>query len=387
MLVHCSPILFLTVPFVKLFGGTPGLIGLQAFACAAVVFPVFAFATARFSKLIAFVVTLVAACYPPLSGEAVGDFHELAFAPVLAAGLVLAIDRRAWRWAIAAAIALACVKEDQFVALAFIGAFTAIGSRRDGERRRCGVWIAATGVIGAVLYFGVVRPAIDPHFPYWSFHYYQWWWYPATPLGFAGWNSPLRIQYVVAALAPLGFLPLLSRRYIAFALPGLAEVMLSHEAITLFIGAHYSATWSGYMLCAFADGAAWLAARSTVVAKVALVGAIGVSIWTSEYYSPISPAYFLGRKSDSNDAVKESVLSSLPRDATIWSDDRIFAHLGLHPKAMIDGSGQEFKIYDVIDDGALWKSAAVQKLIREGAYRIAIRRGSIVVLRLNRYGS
>jgi uncharacterized membrane protein len=384
MLIHCSPILVLTAPFVKLFGGAPGLIGLQAFAFAAVVFPVFALATTRFPKLVAFVVTAIAACYPPLSGEAVGDFHELAFAPALGACLILAIDRRAWRWALAVAVTLACVKEDQFVALAFIGGFVALSSRADAAKRRCGIAISAIGVLSAIIYFGVVRPAIDPHFPYWSFHYYQWWRHPWTPLGFAAWNSPLRIQYLVAALSPLGFLPLLSRRYLAFALPGLAEVMLSHEAITLYIGTHYSATWSGYMLCAFVDGAAWLASRSMNLAKLGLVAALGISVWTSEYYSPIYPAYFLGRKSDANDAQKEFALSSLPQDATIWSDESIFAHLGLHPNAMTYGSDQAFKVYDVVEDAALWKSPGVQMLVMRGAYRIARRQGNVVILERTR---
>lgn len=380
MLVHFSPILIVTVPFVKLFGA-PGLIGLQAFACAAVVFPVFAFAATRFSKPVAFAIALVAACYPPLSGEAVGDFHELAFVPALAACLVHAIDRRAWRYAVAIAVALACVKEDQFVALAFIGGVVAFGAKSDRAKRACGIWISGIGIVSAVLYFGVIRPAIDPHFPYWSFHYYQWWWYPPTPLGYAGWSSPLRLQYLIAALAPLGFLPLLSRRYLIFTLPGLAEVMLSHEAITLFIGTHYSATWSGYMLCAFADGAAWVASRSLVLAKLSLVAALGISIWTSEYYSPISPAYFLGRKIDVNDAVKEDVLSSLPRDATIWSDEQTFAHLGLHPHAMTYGTGQQYLVYDAIDDAALLNSTGVRHLIATGAYRVVVRRGTVVVLR------
>ncbi|HEY2475765.1 MAG TPA: DUF2079 domain-containing protein [Candidatus Cybelea sp.] len=384
LLIHWSPILIVTAPFVKLFGGTPGLIGLQAFACAAVVFPVFAFATTRFSKLVAFALTLVAACYPPLSGVAVGDFHELAFVPAVAAGLVLALDRRAWRWAIIASVTLACVKEDQFVALAFIGGLVALSSRADRERRLCGVSIAGIGVFSAILYFGVIRPLIDPHFPYWSFHFYQWWWYPSTPLGFASWNSPLRVQYLIAALSPLGFLPLLSRRYFVFTLPGLAEVMLSHEAITLFIGTHYSATWIGYMLCAFVDGVAWLASRSMVLAKLGLVAAMGVSIWTSEYYSPVSPGYFLGRKITPDDALREQALSSLPTDANIGSGDEFFAHLGLHPNAMLDRSNQDFLVYDSIEDNALWRSPKVQGLVAQGTYKVALRRGSMVILRRNK---
>jgi len=380
LLVHASPILIVTVPFVKLFDGAPGLIVLQAFTCAAVVFPVFALACARFSKPAALAVTLVAACYPPLSAEAVGDFHELAFAPVLGAALVLALDRRAWRWAIAAALALVCIKEDQFVALAFIGGVIALTSRPDPERRRCGMWIASIGIAGAILYFGVLRPLIDPRFPYWSLHYYQWWWFPPTPNGFAGWNSALRPEYLLAALLPLGFLPLLSRRYFVFTLPGLAEVMLSHEAITLVIGAHYSATWSGYMLCAFVDGAAWLASQSATLAKAALVAALGLSIWTSEHDSPIIPGYFLYRKSTAEDAAKERLLASLPRDAAILAGDAIFAHLGMHPNASITPSGEEYVVYDAAEDAA-WGSPAARNLMRREGYRIVRRQGSMVVLR------
>jgi hypothetical protein len=246
---------------------------------------------------------------------------------------------------------------------------------------RCGIWIAAIGAGGAVLYFGAIRPLIDPHFPYWSFHYYQWWWYPPTPLGFAGWSSPLRLQYLIAALSPLAFLPLLSRRYFVFTLPGLAEVMLSHEAITLFIGTHYSATWSGYMLCAFVDGAAWLATRSTTLAKLGIVAALAVSIWTSEYCSPTSPGYFLGRKTTPDDALKERALESLPRDATIRAHDELFAHLGMDPNAMIDGSGQEYLVYDVVDDAAQWKSPETQSLVTHKRYRVVLRAGSLIVLR------
>ena len=160
--------------------------------------------------------------------------------------------------------------------------------------------------------------------------------------------------------------------------------MLSHEAITLFIGTHYSATWIGYMLCAFVDGAAWLATRSMVLAKLGLVAAMGISIWTSEYYSPTSPGYFLARKPDTNDALKEQALSTLPTDASIWSDEQIFAHLGLHPNAMIDGTNQEFRVYDIVDDVALWNGPDVRTLLRKNAYRIALRRGTLVVLRATR---
>ncbi len=160
-LVHFSPILYSAVPFVKLFDGARGLILLQCLLAAATIFPVWALATARLPKALAFAVTLVVAIYPPLSAGAVGDFHELAFVPPLAATLVWALDGRRWKFAIIAAAFLATVKEDQFVSLAFIGIAVAIMARGDRAMRRCGMWISSIAVSAAILYFGILRPSID----------------------------------------------------------------------------------------------------------------------------------------------------------------------------------------------------------------------------------
>lgn len=381
LLVHFSPILVTAWPFVKIFGGAPGLIVLQALLTAAVLFPVWGIASRRLPKPIAFFLAVVAATYPPLSGEAIGDFHELAFAPVLCGCLVWALDRRAWRWALLSALLLACVKEDQFVSLAFIGLFIALTSASDRELRRCGVWILTLAVVFAAGYFAGLRPLLNPAFPYWSFHYYQWWWSPPTPNGFVTWDSPVRLQYALAAFAPLAFLPFLSRRYLPFVIPGFAEVMLSHEAITLFIGLHYSATWSGYMLAAFADGAGRLSLRSLGLTQVALGIALVVSIWTSVYYSPTMPGYFLARAATDEDRGKEAMLASLPDGATIYSNDRIFAHLGTQPQASVNLAKQEYLVFDVVEDAALFKSDAVQGSIARGEYRVVSTAHGLVVLR------
>lgn len=380
LLVHFSPILILTIPFVRFFHGVRGLDILQALLTAAVVFPVWAMAVTRFSKPLSFFVTLTAACYPPLSGEAVGDFHELAFAPVLTACLVLALDRRAWRYAIACAFVLACVKEDQFVSLAFIGVLVAVTAKTDADRRRCGTWIAAIAVSAALLYFGVVRRVIDPNFPYWSFHYYQWWWSPPTPNGFVGWDSLARPLYLLAALAPLAFLPLGSR-YVWFALPGFAEVLLSHEGVTMSISTHYTATWMGYLLCAFVDGTYVLSKHCPKAAKTMLVVAMAISLWTSAYHSPMLPGYSLYRRPAPDDREQDRVLRSLPSDATVWSHDPFFAHLSMNPKASTSMTGQDYLVFDLKQDAAEYASAPIRRLLATGEYALVRQEAGIAILR------
>jgi uncharacterized membrane protein len=360
------------------------LVLLQCLVVAATIFPVWGIAASRLPKWLAFAVTLVAATYPPLSALAVGDFHELGFAPPLAATLVWAIDRRLRGVAIATAVLLAMVKEDQFVSLIFIGVALVVMERDDRRMRSCGAWIAAIALTGAFLYFGVLRPIIDPHFQYFSLHYYEWWRTPPTPAGFAGPLSPLRLQYFFALLLPLAFLPLASR-YMIFAIPGLAEVLLSHEAITMAMGAHYSATWSGYVLCAFADGAAGVYGRSQLATKSALGFALLASIWTSRFYSPINPGFALYRQPTKADAARENELTMLPRNASIATGGFVIAHLGMYPHANIAMSDpQDYLIFDAFSDPAFWAAVdapKVAQLIKSGTYRKFYDGAGIVVLK------
>lgn len=389
LLVHFSPILVIAIPFVRAFDGARGLIILQCLLTAATIIPLWGIAISRLPRWLALATTLVAAAYPPLSAEAVGDFHELAFVPPLAATLVWAIDRKSWRVAIAAAAVLATVKEDQFVSLAFIGLVIAAMGRHDRQMRSCGLWIATIGLIAAVFYFGILRPAIDPHFHYFSLHYYEWWRFPATPAGFAGPLSALRPQYLFASLLPLAFLPLGSR-YMLFAIPGLAEVLLSHEAVTMGLGAHYTATWSGYVLCAFVDGASNAYLRSRLVAKGALLFALLASIWTSRYYSPINPGFALYRHATIADRVREHELDLLPRTASIGTGGWVIGHLGMHPHATIAMSDQDYLVFDAFTDPTYWSTQdapKVAQLIRRGVYRKIFDGAGIVVLAAKRLGA
>lgn len=382
-LVHFSPVLFFAFPFVKALDGARGLILLQCLLTAATIFPLWGLAVARFPKWLAFATTLVAATYPVLSAEAIGDFHELAFAPPLAATLVWAIDRKRRGIAIAAAALLATVKEDQFISLAFIGIVVALMERRDRRMRTCGIWIATIAVTAAILYFAILRPIIDVHFQYFSLHYYEWWRFPATPAGFADALSPIRPQYLFSILLPLAFLPLASR-YAIFALPGLAEVLLSHEAITMVPGAHYTATWSPYLLCAFVDGASVLYRRSQVFAQGALIFALLASVWTSRYYSPIAPGFALYRRPAPEDRLRESVLATIPRTAVVGSGAWVLPHLAMNPHATVAMDNlQTYLVFDAFTDPTEWTAhdaAKVDALVQSGTYRRVYAGAGIVVL-------
>jgi hypothetical protein len=168
-----------------------------------------------------------------------------------------------------------------------------------------------------------------------------------------------------------------------FAIPGLAEVLFSHEAITMTLGMQYTATWSAYLLCAFVDGASKVYYRSEPAAKATLLLAFVASLWTSRYYSPISPGYALYRRPVVADYLRVDQLRKLPRAASVGTGGFIIGHLGMYPRATIAMSDQDYLIFDAFSNPAYWDTndkAKVAQLIKAGRYEKVFDGVGIVVL-------
>ena len=205
LLVHWSPIIATSWPFVRAFGPV-GLEYFQAIVVAAVVFPIWGLARARFRPAPALALVAVAALYPILCANGVGDFHEMAFVPLLCAMLVYALDRRRWSMSIVAALLLACTKEDQFVVLAANGLLFAATARDDAQAKRIGWTISGLAVAMSVAYFGVVRPALNPHVPYESLRFFGWTGTQDGGHDFV-WAVLARLRYALIILGPLRLPP------------------------------------------------------------------------------------------------------------------------------------------------------------------------------------
>jgi uncharacterized membrane protein len=381
LLVHWSPIVAIAWPFLRAFGPV-GLEYFQAILVAAVVFPIWGLARARLRPVPALALVVVAALYPVLCANGVGDFHEMAFVPLLSATLVYALDRRRWSMSIVTALLLACTKEDQLVVLAANGLLFAVTARTDVRASRIGWSISGLAIAMAFVYFGVIRQVLNPHVPYQSLEFFNW----ASVQGAGhdfGWAALLpRIRYVLIILAPVGFLPCISR-YGLFLIPGFVEILASHQAVTIAPGAHYSALLTGYALAGFVDGASRLSANKPRLAKGLVVAAAAASIWVAIFASPMEYWYYLYRAPNAHDALLETTLGRLPRQADVGSEDEIFSHLGLDPNASITFNGQRWFVYDRTHYSEHWQKIdepAVERALAHHAYAVTSERDGIVVL-------
>jgi uncharacterized membrane protein len=373
--VHFSPILFLVAPLLSLTHSTLALVVLQAILLGLVAPPLFLIARRRMPEALAAGAALVVLLYPPLIAVAFGDFHELAFAPAATAWLLWAVDGRRWPLAwIFAACALA-VKEDQLIVLAFLGCSLALAAARgkDAPARTFSLSLAGAALGTLAVYFLLLRPAVAGGVAYWSLRFYDWHSSFVSPLGTAPLDSPVRWQYALGALAPLAGVCMLSPAML-LVLPGMAEAMLSHEAITLNLGTHYVANWLPYILLAFVLGIARLARRNARLGVAAVALALCASLAFDVFASPAGWWYYLYRQPNAHDATLDRFIAELPAGANVAASIEVFSHLGFLPNAAIGLDGSRFILIDRRCDTAYCRGRFFpesQRLIAAGAYRLS----------------
>lgn len=223
---HFSPGLALLAPLFWLWNDPRMLLVAQALLIAGTAVPILLFARPRVGRGGAL---MLAAAYLAFWGvaSAVGfDFHEVALAPPLIAGALLAFDRRRTGIAMACVLGLLAVKEDQSFLVMALGLY----ALTLGHRRAAAACVAA-GLAWYAVITGAVMPSLgaDKRYAFWSYDSF-------------GRDLPH---------AALGVLEL----------PLLGERFLSSTANYWTASYHYSLTMAPVLACGAADGIATLRRR------------------------------------------------------------------------------------------------------------------------------
>jgi uncharacterized membrane protein len=378
---HFSPILFLIAPLVWITGSALTLVVVQTIALALVGPPLFLIARKRMPSGLATAAACVVLAYPPLVALASGDFTELLFAPAAVAWLLWALDARSWTLACLFAACALSIKEDELLIVAALAAALIVAALRgrDVALTRFATALLSAAVVLLCAYFAYLQPAVAHGVAYWSLHFYNWRGREASPLGYAALDSPARALYVWWAVVPLCGICFLSPA-ILLALPGLAEVLLSHEAVVINLSTHYLATWLPFVLLAYVLGLAKMAGRSLPAARAAVALCAIVTLWTDVYANPSSLYHRPFRFPDAHTAALERVIAQLPHNASVGTTLDIFAHLGMDPAASIDLTHTRYMLLDrkcESDDCRKGTLPEADRLLATGGYRLLRRNDGI----------
>ena len=344
---HFEPILYLLAPVAWLWPGPVSLLLQQTVGLAAGALFVYGFARKKVDAAVAAAFAVLYLLNPSLHGINLRDVHPTAFVIPFLLAAAWAFDRGRYAWcAVALVLTLAC-REDAAIAVVGFAIWLALA------RGRWAVGGALAAIAVAVLF--VDLHYVIPYYrgegaPYNHLYRYEhlggslreilitiavrpWRWLGLLVDGG-------RLVYLLALLAPLGFLSLFAPRVALAALPGLAQNLLSNDYRLYNFRSQYQAFVLPFLILAAVEGYRNLQARSAertagapeahprrtpasfllgfaLVASVVLtsptVNDLGVSKWR------------LGERQHA----AYRMMAKIPPDASVSANERLVPHLSL----------------------------------------------------------
>ena len=362
---HFSPILYTLVPFVRLVPDAIvtllfqtvvlALGGAALFLYAAKQASVAGESAARRSLAVLAIVYLL---NPSLHGINLRDIHPAAFAIPLVIAAAAAHDARRYVWCALAVVATAMCREDAAVPVVGFGIWLALARRR---------WAVGAGVaVAAVVLLLLDLQVIMPYFREGAGYHHL---YRYTHLGGSlgeilvsiavrpwRWLGALltvpKLIYLLAMLAPLGFLPLLAPRALAAALPGLAMNLLSLDPILINHRSQYQSFVLPFLILAMADGY-FVLRRRTAGSRIPGI-ALGIAvclalILTSRTFNDFSIRNW---KQGPDQQAAHRLMARVPKDASVSANERLVPHLVMREHIFVypRGRGISTHIIDRADE-------------------------------------
>lgn len=386
---HFSPILVLLAPLYWIAAGAETLIVAQAALLALSIIPVFLYARRRLPRGVSYSVTAAYALFWGMQRAAGFDFHEFAFAPLLVATAILAMDEERWALFWSSALALITVKEDLIPLIGGLGLLLVF--RR---HPRQGVAAIAVSCIAFVVVVGLVIPAMSEtgRFGYTSTY---------SAIIDRPWRIPIvlvtpviKLRTTVLLFAPFAFLPALSP--LALLIPPLAvERFLSSTPNHWGTVFHYWAPIAPVLAMGTADGlarvAGYLRRRGRETRTTLRVGA-GACVVLSATLPGHQPLMRIVRPTHYQASVTErtgiDVLEMIPDNATVVAQAAVVPHLsnrdGIY---MLDATAPEADFVVAADGLDPWPLGTVKEVRglvddrRRRGYRPVFERDGWVVLR------
>jgi uncharacterized membrane protein len=264
---HFHPIIATLAPLYWIWPDARMLLVAQAFLIALSVVPIARSAIARLGLATGTAVSVAYGLSWGVQGAIAFDFHEVAFAVPLLAFAVTRLAEERWHAAVAATLPLLLVKEDLGLVVAAIGLYLTMK-----KRRRLGLSVTATGIVG----FVVTITVLIPHFN-WAGQYRYW-----NQLSDGGRQSvlqtiadapagmvahPQKITLLLCLSAVTGFSALRSPLIIV-GLPVVAYRIASTQSIQWSVGeVHYNAILMPIVFVAMLDAVATLRTSRFSVAR------------------------------------------------------------------------------------------------------------------------
>ncbi len=385
---HFYPIVAAFAPLYWIAPAAETLIVAQAVLFALSILPVFRFLRARLPFRPSVMLAAAYGCFWGLQAAAAFDVHEMAFAPLVIATLLLAMDRRRWGWFAAAAVLLVAIKEDLIPLLACVGAYLVA----QGDTKK-GVMLAASGLAAFLLIVVLVIPSLSDSGQYSVGSAYadvlrRPWTIPVMLV-----TPPVKLRTAFLWLAPFLFLPLRSPLGVLL-VPFVLERFLSASPTHWGTAFHYSAPLAPLLAMSAGDGLERLArGRRTDAQRIRVVtGAAALSLLLSALLPGHQPLWMvLSPMTYRQTTVARTgyeVLTLVPPDASVAAQAAVVPHMSQRARVyMLVPNAPDTDFVVAAADLSPWPSASYAEIAglvaerRQRGYTTMFERDGWVLLR------
>ena len=327
---HASPIVWPVAWMTAPFPPTGSLLVLQSAALALGVVPLYAIGRrlAGLAVVPATIIVLAYAAYPALHNVNLFDFHpEVAAVPALLGATLFGLTRRWVAYAACVVVALLC-KEDFAIVVASLGGLLAL----EGHRR-AGLVTAAAGLVVLVFDLRVVQPHFAGGFVQAAFldRYGQGLGeitktmvlHPFRVLGDL--LTRQNLEFVIAILAPVLFLPVFAPKYLLPAVPMQLLYLVSSRGAAHTIHAQYTVAIMGFVFVAAAMAVGRARADGTRLERTVL-GALLVAAFlfnAAQSDGGLGASPWAWRHRDAVDRARLAGARVIPKSAAVSATDRL----------------------------------------------------------------
>lgn len=252
---HFYPIIAAFAPLYWVVPAPESLIVAQAILFGASIVPVFLFVNDRLPRGTSYAVVVAYGLFWGIQRAMAFDVHEIAFAPLIIATSVVALDRKLWGLLWIMMVLLVLTKEDLVPLVGGFGLYLVMqGDRRRGVTLIVVSTLVFTGVVGFVI------PAFNESGGYTYTSAYASLIERPCLIPLTVVDPPIKLQTAFLWLAPFAFMPLASPLSILI-LPIALERLLSSSPQHWGPAFHYSAPLAPLLAMSAADGLARLGRR------------------------------------------------------------------------------------------------------------------------------
>lgn len=425
--VHFDPILFLLVPVYRIFPFPESLLVIQAFALGFGAVPVYLIAKDVLkNKYFGLLFSCLFLMHPIVIGGTNFDFHPEAFMPVFMLFAFYYYCRKSWRNFFIFFVLALMTKETVAVITFFWGAYEAIKSIlkiRDVKKKDFAISLAILGISTAWLitslyitsYFLQFTPYAKLTSGYAQLTYWAEWGdslpniivnilsHPLEAVNVIIYRfHELKAKFLFSLLLPLGFLPILYPLFFVN-IPWFLATALSNNPHLFFLGGQHPVIYIPFTFVSAIYGVKLLHKLMTITFPIRLsrkiiqvrrtsirlstlclsIFLIMVSVFSSFHFVPM---FLQIPEITIHDRALAKIVSSIPADASIMTQNNIFPHFSNRLNAfpgyneeiefeyiLVDTTHHMYRIYELPGYPQYVPIAqALPKLWSEGDYRLIL---------------